>query len=146
MRSTEGPYLGQGRPETIPLHLQKGCVPATGDQEVIHVDATSKWASLNFIGAATFKTIIFSIDEHPMWVYEVDGHRIEPRKVDTVKMYAGERYAVMIQLDKRPKDYTLRIADSGLTQIISSFATLRYAGSPGIESDSHGVINYGGQN
>ncbi|KAJ5996955.1 hypothetical protein N7522_008615 [Penicillium canescens] len=146
MKSTEGPYLAQGRPETIPLHLQKGCVPATGDQEVIHVDATTKWASLNFIGAATFKTTIFSIDEHPMWVYEVDGHRIEPRKVDTVKMYAGERYAVMIQLDKRPKDYTIRIADSGLTQIISSFATLRYAGSPGISSDSRGVINYGGQN
>ncbi|KAJ5343154.1 uncharacterized protein N7506_002978 [Penicillium brevicompactum] len=146
MKSTEGLYLSEGKPETIPLHLQKGCVPATGDSETIHVDAKSKWASLNFIGAATFKTTIFSIDEHPMWVYEVDGHRIEPQKVDTVKMYAGERYAVMIQLNKEPKDYTIRIADSGLTQIISSFATLRYAGSPGTLSEGHGVINYGGQN
>jgi hypothetical protein len=146
MKSTEGPYLSQGRPETIPLHLQKGCVPATGDQEVIHVDQKNRWASLNFIGAATFKTTIFTIDEHPMWVYEVDGHRIEPQKVDTVKMYAGERYSVMIRLDKEPRDYTIRVADSGLTQIISSFATLRYAGSTGAPSTSRGVINYGGQN
>ncbi|KAF3403687.1 Laccase abr2 [Penicillium rolfsii] len=146
MKSTEGPYLSQGRPEKIPLHLQKGCVPAAGDQEVIHVDPKNRWASLNFIGAATFKTTIFTVDEHPMWVYEVDGHRIEPQKVDTVKMYAGERYSVMIRLDKEPKDYTIRVADSGLTQIISSFATLRYAGSTGAPSTSRGVINYGGQN
>ncbi|CEO58348.1 Putative Gip1 [Penicillium brasilianum] len=146
MKSTEGPYLSQGRPETIPLHLQKGCVPATGDQEVIHVDPKSRWVSLNFIGAATFKTTVFSIDEHPMWVYEVDGHRVEPQKVDTVKMYAGERYAVMIRLGKEPKDYTIRVADSGLTQVISSFATLRYAGSTGAPSTSKGVFNYGGQN
>lgn len=145
MKSTEGVFLAEGKPETIPLHLQKGCVPATGEDTVIEVDPADEWVSLNFIGAATFKTIIFSVDEHQMWVYEVDGHYIEPRLVDTVQMYAGERYSVMIKLDKKPKDYTIRVADSGLTQVISSFATLRYKGSQD-STPSKSIINYGGQN
>ncbi|CAG1965547.1 unnamed protein product [Fusarium graminearum] len=145
MRSTQGPYLTTGKPETIPLHLQHGCTPAEGTNETIEVDPADQWASLNFIGGATFKTIVFSVDEHDMWVYEVDGHYIVPQRVNTVHMYAGERYAVMIKLDKTPKDYTIRVADSGLTQVISAFATLRYKG--GVQgSDSVGVIDYGGQN
>ncbi|KAF5007923.1 hypothetical protein FDECE_5839 [Fusarium decemcellulare] len=145
MRSTQGPYLSGGKPETIPLHLQQGCVPAEGANETIEVDPADEWVSLNFIGGATFKTIVFSIDEHDMWVYEVDGHYIVPQRVDTVHMYAGERYAVMIKLDKPAKDYIIRVADSGLTQIISAFATLRYKG--GVQGgESQGVIDYGGQN
>ena len=145
MKSTEGVYLAAGRPETIPLHLQKGCVPSNGDRAIIEVDPAAEWVSLNFIGAATFKTIIFSIDEHPMWVYEVDGEYIEPQLVDTVSMYAGERYSVMTKLDKTPRDYTIRVADSGLTQVISSYATLRYKGSSKL-GGTKGVIDYGGQN
>ena len=145
MRSTQGPYLNTGKPETIPLHLQQGCIPAEGGNETIEVDAADEWASLNFIGGATFKTIVFSIDEHEMWVYEVDGHYIVPTRVDTVHMYAGERYAVMIKLDKPAKDYTIRVADNGLTQVISAFATLRYKGGTQ-GGESRGVIDYGGQN
>lgn len=145
MKSTEGVFLAQGRPETIPLHLQKGCIPSEGDHAVIEVDPADGWVSLNFIAAATFKTTIFAIDEHQMSVYEVDGHYIEPQLVDTVKMYAGERYAVMVKLDKEPRDYTIHVADSGLTQVISSFATLRYKGN-GNPTKSTSVINYGGQN
>ncbi|KAF4975328.1 hypothetical protein FZEAL_7861 [Fusarium zealandicum] len=145
MRSTQGPYLNDGKPETIPFHLQQGCVPSEGAREIFEVDPAAEWASLNFIGGATFKTIVFSVDEHDMWVYEVDGDYIVPQKVDTVHMYAGERYAVMIKLDKPAKDYTIRVADSGLTQVISAYATLRYKN--GVQgAESRGVIDYGGQN
>ncbi|KAM0543071.1 hypothetical protein ACHAPJ_012520 [Fusarium lateritium] len=145
MRSTQGPYLTAGKPETIPLHLQQGCVPSEGANETIEVDPVEGWVSLNFIGGATFKTIVFSIDEHDMWVYEVDGHYIIPQRVDTVHMYAGERYAVMVKLDKPANDYTIRVADNGLTQVISAFATLRYKGGTRY-GGSEGVIDYGGQN
>ncbi|KXH68537.1 hypothetical protein CSAL01_02194 [Colletotrichum salicis] len=145
MKSTQGPYLRQGKPETIPLHLQQGCVPSEGAKEIVEVDSEAEWVSINFIGGATFKTIVFSIDEHKMWVYEVDGDFIVPQLVDTVHMYAGERYAVMVKLDKPAKDYTIRVADNGLTQVISAFATLRYKGGTQKE-ESTGVINYGGQN
>jgi hypothetical protein len=145
MSSTEGPYLPNGKPELIPPQLWEGCVSSNGETEIIKVDAANGWASLNFIGAATFATIIFSIDEHPMWVYEVDGQYIEPQKVDAVHMYAGERYSVMIKLDNKPGNYTIRIADNGLSQIISAFATLSYKNGVDI-GNSTASIDYGGQN
>jgi hypothetical protein len=51
----------------------------------------------------------------------------------------------MVRLDKKPGDYTLRVADRGLTQIISGYATIRYKGG-----DKHLVskpyLDYNGQN
>ena len=95
--------------------------------------------------AATIKTNKFSIDQHEMWVYEVDGGFIEPQRIDLVRMFAGERYSVMIKLDKKVRDYNIRSTDTGDTQVISGFATLRYKGSTDF-SDSEGFVNYGGIN
>ncbi|KAH8695156.1 conidial pigment biosynthesis oxidase Arb2/brown2 [Talaromyces proteolyticus] len=149
MKSTEGKYLSDGRPEKVPLHLQKGCIPSKGDETVVEVDPDANgWVSLNFIAATTMKTAMFAVAGHRMWVYEVDGHYVEPHLVDTVKMYAGERYAVLVKLDQQPGDYTIHVPDSGLTQVISAYATLRYKTSgrdrerPRIES----ALTYGGQN
>ncbi|KAM5466565.1 Glc7p regulatory subunit [Microsporum audouinii] len=143
---------GNGRPETIPLHLQQGCVPSEGERAIFEVDPADEWVSFNFVDAATFKTPVFSIDGHEMWVYEADGHFIEPRKVDTVKFYAGERYSAMVKLHKNvARDYTIRVMDSGLTQIIGSYATLRYKQDlndkdMGDYMETEGIINYGGLN
>ncbi|KAM5448440.1 Glc7p regulatory subunit [Microsporum canis] len=152
VKSTENKYLRNGRPETIPLHLQQGCVPSEGERAIFEVDPADEWVSFNFVDAATFKTPVFSIDGHEMWVYEADGHFIEPRKVDTVKFYAGERYSAMVKLHKNvARDYTIRVMDSGLTQIIGSYATLRYKQDlddkdMGDYMEAEGIINYGGLN
>ncbi|EFQ96764.1 laccase-1 [Nannizzia gypsea CBS 118893] len=152
VKSTENKYLRDGRPETIPRHLQQGCVPSNGEQAVFEVDPADEWVSFNFVDAATFKTPVFAIDNHEMWVYEADGHFIEPQKVDTVKFYAGERYSVMVKLHKNAaRDYTIRVMDTGLTQIIGSYATMRYKRGPNEknvneEKESEGIINYGGLN
>ncbi|KAM5436482.1 Glc7p regulatory subunit [Microsporum ferrugineum] len=152
VKSTENKYLRNGRPETIPLHLQQGCVPSEGGRAIFEVDPADEWVSFNFVDAATFKTPVFSIDGHEMWVYEADGHFIEPRKVDTVKFYAGERYSAMVKLHKNvARDYTIRVMDSGLTQIIGSYATLRYKQDlddkdMGDYMETEGIINYGGLN
>jgi len=145
--ATEGNFLGTAHPELIPQYLQSGCVASNGSTEIIKVDAADKWTSLNFISASTLKVPIFSVDEHEMWVYEVDGQYIEPKLVHTVQMFAGERYSVMIRLSQTPGDYTIRVADPGLTQIISAFATLRYQHAPrNSNHTSVGYIDYGGQN
>ena len=103
-------------------------MPSQGIQDVITVNPEEKWASINWIGAATFKTLSPSIDEHEMWIYEVDGRYIEPRKVDSFLIWAGERYSAMIKLDKKPQDYSIRVPDGGFSQIISAFGVLRYKG------------------
>ncbi|KZF19196.1 multicopper oxidase [Xylona heveae TC161] len=123
---TQGPWLDQADLSRIPPRLQEGCVPSNGTHEVIEVDPADKWASINFVSASTFKVISAAIDAHEFYVYEVDGQYIEPQRVDTILAFAGERYSVMIKLDKDPADYPIRLPDGGFTQIIYSSATLRY--------------------
>ncbi|XHF99194.1 hypothetical protein AWENTII_002701 [Aspergillus wentii] len=112
----------------IPAGVNSGCVPADGPKEVIEVDAADGWASFKFISAASLKSLIVSIDEHPMWIYEVDGHYIEPQLVHMMSMFNGERYSAMVKLDKTPKDYTIRVPDTNDL------------------GESKGYVDYGGQN
>lgn len=87
---------------------------------------------------------MFSIDEHQMYIYEVDGSYIEPLPADSVTIFNGERYSAMVKLDKAWKDYTIRIPDTGGDQVISGFATMRYKGSS-VTEPSKPSVNYGGQ-
>lgn len=82
-----------------------------------------------------------------MWVYEVDGRYIEPQLAHSFEMYNGERYSVLIKLDREPGDYRIRIANTGGNQIISGFATLSYKRDNNTAPhESVPYINYGGQN
>lgn len=141
--STQDPFTGDE--SKLPPGMISGCRPFNGSQESFEVDPASKWASFNWISAASLKTITVSIDEHPMWVYAVDGLYIEPVKVDMLSVFNGERYSVLIKLDKTPKNYTMRIADTGLDQIISEFATMIYKGGQDL-GPSVPYISYGGLN
>ncbi|KAL1970786.1 hypothetical protein VTN77DRAFT_2620 [Rasamsonia byssochlamydoides] len=129
----------------VPWGVIKGCVPTEGNMEVIEVDASERWASFKFIGAAFMKSLVVSIDEHPMWIYEVDGRYIEPRLVHDFPLFNGERYGAMIKLDKTPKNYTIRVADTNGDQIISGYAILSYKGGQDL-GPSKPYINYGGLN
>ncbi|KAL2003357.1 hypothetical protein VTN02DRAFT_4177 [Thermoascus thermophilus] len=129
----------------IPPGVNSGCVANPGLHEVIEVDPREGWASLKFISAAFLKSFVVSIDEHPMWIYEVDGHYIEPRLVHSFPMFNGERYSAMIKLDKTPKNYTIRVPDTNVDQIISGFATLSYKGGQDT-TPSKPYVNYGGLN
>jgi len=82
-----------------------------------------------------------------MWIYEVDGRWIEPQPADAMIMFSGERYSAMVKLDKRPGNYTMRIAGSGLDQVISGYAEMNYLNSPieGLGRESAPYIDYGGQ-
>jgi hypothetical protein len=144
--STQRHFLRIAKPEKVPLHLHKGCLSTEGSREIIEVDPIDGWVSLNFIDASTFKATVAAIDAHQMWIYEVDGHYIEPQKVDAMLQFTGERYAALVKLDKPGKDYTVRVADDGNAQVISAFATLRYKNRVPDLIQTKGVIDYGGQN
>ncbi|KAJ5795216.1 Multicopper oxidase type 2 [Penicillium paradoxum] len=134
--------------DKIPAGLNSGCTPTTGFHEIIEVDPNASWVSLKFISASSLKALMFSIDEHPMYIYEVDGSYIEPQLVQSATIYSGERYAAMIKLDKAWKDYTIRVPDTQGDQIISGFATLRYKGAQDLQHayPSKPYLDYGGRN
>lgn len=131
-------------PENLPPGLNSGCEPSDGLLSGYSVNADNKWASFSFISAASLKALVVSIDEHPMYVYEVDGRYIEPQLAHSIEMYNGERYSAMVKLDKEPAPYTMRVANTGANQVISGFAKVTYQGAEDNPRESSPYINYGG--
>ncbi|KAL9613430.1 MAG: hypothetical protein Q9167_002028 [Letrouitia subvulpina] len=145
VQSTEGVFLKDKNVDAIPPGLWSGCLPSTGSTEIITVNPSKKWVSLNWIMAATFREIIFGIDEHDMWIYEIDGQYITPQLVQTVTMVPGERYSVMVKLDQKPGSYGIAVNDNGISQIIQGKAVFRYQGSRPLGRPTVPWVTYGGQ-
>ncbi|KAJ5225786.1 laccase TilA [Penicillium chermesinum] len=103
-----------------------GCRSHQGLSEVFQVKAADRFVSYDLISAAATNTLMFSIDEHKMYVYAVDGRYIEPIRVDALSLANGNRYSVLVELDKPVGDYTVRLATVGVNQILNATATLTY--------------------
>ena len=114
--------------DALPAEVFYVCTPTQGSREVIKVSSHDKWLALDIISTAGIDTFSFSIDEHPMYVYAVDGHYIEPLKVDVLTVANGDRYSVFIKLDKTAKNYGVRVASVALAQLIDTTAVLSYDG------------------
>ncbi|KAH0582280.1 Acyl-coenzyme A oxidase 2 [Termitomyces sp. 'cryptogamus'] len=75
---------------------------------------------------------IFSIDGHTMTIIEVDGVNHRPLMVDSIQIFAGQRYSVIVKADKPIGNYWIRAQpnvgdidfDGGLNSAI-----LRYRGA-----------------
>jgi len=129
----------------LPAGAYYDCTSYTGTNFTYSVDAADEWAAMSFIspsGTALFK---ITIDSHKLYVYEINGHYVEPQVVDQIELDNGDRISVLVKLDQTPADYTIRVANSGLNQVISGYGVLSYQGSSGL-STSEAVMNYGGQN
>ncbi|KAL4860473.1 Cupredoxin [Aspergillus spectabilis] len=87
-------------------------------------------------------TIKVSINNHSLWVYEVDGSYIKPVQVDALTINNGGRYSCLVQLNKNPGNYSITSANSGFNQKIAGFATLSYRHGHSVISKP--LINYGG--
>ncbi|RAK81183.1 multicopper oxidase [Aspergillus fijiensis CBS 313.89] len=110
----------------VPSGFNRGCVPTEGETEILEVDGSRSYASYDLINVAGLTNVMFSADEHPVWVYAADGRYIEPQLVDAITIPIGARYSVLIALDKPARDYTVRIVNNGINQIINGTALLRY--------------------
>lgn len=87
-------------------------------------------------------TLVFSIDEHPVYVYAIDGRYIEPVRVEAFRVYAGSRYSILVELKQNPpaRDYTIRAAQNGINQLINGTATMSYITQPPYQRPSLGYI------
>jgi FtsP/CotA-like multicopper oxidase with cupredoxin domain len=106
------------------------CENTQGSHEVIKVDRHERWLALNIISASGLSTLSFSVDGHSLWVYEVDGRHIEPYMVHVLPVDPGNRYSVLVQLDKPASNYPIRAHNFGLNQALQGSATLTYKGKP----------------
>ena len=115
----------------LPDDLYASCTGSSGETEVITVDPAKGWAALTFINPGAYELLKFTIDGHKMWVYAVDGAYVVPQMVDQVIINNGDRYSVLVQLNQAPADYSIRVANNGLNQVISGFGVLSYKNSAG---------------
>ncbi|CAO2655528.1 Nn.00g043310.m01.CDS01 [Neocucurbitaria sp. VM-36] len=118
-------------PDVLPPSVFEICTPTQGSREVIKAPQGKKWLALDIISTAGIDTFAFSIDEHPLWVYAVDAHYIEPLKVDVLTVANGDRYSVLIELNKEAKNYGIRVASLSLAQLIDTTAVFSYSGDYG---------------
>lgn len=79
---------------------------------------------------------VFSIDRHSLTVIEADGVTSKPFIVDSLTIYAGQRYSVILNANQTVKNYWIRANPNfgpvGFANGIDS-AILRYRGAPAIE-------------
>ncbi|KAL4884004.1 laccase-1 [Aspergillus karnatakaensis] len=156
--NVQGDY-GPWDESIIPDQLVYNCTPSETPPITISVNPdTNPWTSLNFIAGSAQKGLTFSLDNHTMWVYEVDGHLVQPIPVEMVGVYNGARYSVLVKLDQKPGEYTLRVSDNGGDQVMGTYAILWYENAPvdpenaddvpqaSIGPFTSGYMNYGGFN
>ncbi|KAG6854432.1 hypothetical protein C0991_006976 [Blastosporella zonata] len=86
----------------------------------------------------------FTIHNHQMTIIETDGEYTTPVLVDSLWVYAGQRYSVIVRTNQTPGNYWIR-ADPLSSRAPSGFdggrnsAIFRYEGSPNQEPTSTGI-------
>ncbi|KAH9959975.1 laccase [Russula dissimulans] len=77
----------------------------------------------------------FSIDSHQLTIIEVDGINVRPLVVDSLQIFAGQRYSVVLNANQRVGTYWIRALPFGSFSTAPNFsgftnvAILRYRGS-----------------
>ncbi|KAK1756796.1 multicopper oxidase [Echria macrotheca] len=120
-------------PEKVPADVLGQCTSTNGPKEVIKVEKgseSSAYIAIDLIGAFSLITGTFSIDEHQVWVYAVDGEYIIPQKVEAISITNGDRYSILVKLTEQGT-FPVRFASTQNSQILVSAASLVYgSGAP----------------
>ncbi|KAJ3074983.1 hypothetical protein HK102_005696, partial [Quaeritorhiza haematococci] len=65
------------------------------------IDVTpGKTYRFRIIGSLSLGYLSFAIQDHTMTIVEVEGTRVEPFKVQSLEVNAGQRYSVLVKMDK----------------------------------------------
>ncbi|KAF8492202.1 laccase [Russula emetica] len=77
----------------------------------------------------------FSIDSHPLTIIEVDGINVQPLQVDSLQIFAGQRYSVVLHANRPVSNYWIRALPNFEGQSYAGYtnvAVLRYFQAPPI--------------
>ncbi|EXJ61766.1 hypothetical protein A1O7_02196 [Cladophialophora yegresii CBS 114405] len=140
-----GQYIAQQNLAALPADAYNTCIGYGGANYTTVVDASNGWHAFSYISSAGIAIVKVSIDSHKLYIYEVNGNYIVPQVVDQFSLSNGDRVSFFVKLDQTPGDYTIRVANEGINQVISGFGVLSYKGG---KSAAVGIAtqNYGSQN
>ncbi|KAI0297807.1 laccase 3 [Multifurca ochricompacta] len=88
---------------------------------------------LRLVSISCDPNFTFSIDSHQLTIIEVDGNNVQPLVVDSLQIFAGQRYSVVLTADQAVDNYWIRalpnLSDKGYAGF-TNVAILRYLGAP----------------
>ena len=99
---------------------------------VINVEHGKRYR-FRLIGASCDPWFNFTMDGHKMTIIEADGIEVLPVVVDSLPIFAGQRYSVVVTADQPVDNYWIRaFPDTGPQTFDGGLnsAILRYAGAP----------------
>lgn len=85
------------------------------------------------VGASCDAWFNFTIDGHSLTIIEADGNLVEPVVVDSIPVFAGQRYSVVVTANQSVGNYWIRSLSNHPNQTFEggqSSAILRYEGAP----------------
>lgn len=106
----------------MPDGIFDGCRATIGRREIIEAQS-NKWIAIDVVGANNFILAVFSIDEHDMWVYAVDGEYINPQKVQAFKLFNGDRISILVK-PKGTGAFRMRVNAATPPQILTGHSVL----------------------
>ncbi|KIY68879.1 multicopper oxidase [Cylindrobasidium torrendii FP15055 ss-10] len=159
---TVAPQLG-GVPEPNSTLINgKGRYPGgpQNDLAVIRVEQGKRYR-FRLINMSCAPNYVFSIDNHGFDIIEVDGENTLPLTVDSVQVFAGQRYSIVVTANQTVDNFWIRASpnegpldfDGGINS-----AVLRYEGAseeepcvnrtmessmPFVETNLHPLVNEG---
>lgn len=99
---------------------------------VVNVEEGKRYR-FRIIGASCDPWFNFTIDGHKMTIIEADGNEVEPVDVDSLAVFGGQRYSVVVSADQPVGNYWIRALSNFPNQTFDgglNSAILRYDGAP----------------
>ncbi|KAH9053263.1 Cupredoxin [Lactarius vividus] len=89
---------------------------------------------LRLVSISCDPAFTFSIDNHQLLIIEVDGENTQPLRVDSLEIFAGQRYSVVLNANQPINNYWIRAVPNVVrSQDVTGLAILRYLEAPPVE-------------
>lgn len=105
------------------------CTNTTSPLLLIPANTTNGYLALHLINSGSVWQLPVALDSHTMYVYAVDGSYVKTQEVNVLYISLGQRYSVMIKLDQKPGNYSLRFATypmGDMQQVLEGKAIVSY--------------------
>ncbi|RPD65835.1 laccase 1 [Lentinus tigrinus ALCF2SS1-7] len=133
-----GPAVPFGGDSTLINGKGRSPQTPTADLSVITVTPGKRYR-FRLISLSCDPNYVFSIDRHALTIIEADSVNTQPLVVDSVQVFAGQRYSFVLEANQSVGNYWIRanpnLGNTGFAGGLNS-AILRYDGAPETEPTS----------
>nr|CAH7756548.1 unnamed protein product [Callosobruchus chinensis] len=100
--------------------------------EIFHVEPGNRYRFRMINAMSSPCGCVIKVEGHIMTVIATDGENVQPRRVDAIASYSGERYDFILETNQAPGDYWVQFWATDICESakITQFAILRYKARP----------------